>query len=329
MPDFSSGKRYYTYDAYLKKTFGQKCLKIALDGGFTCPNRDGRAGFGGCAFCGGGGAENPLGSRGRPTPSDGGARSFASPAPPLPLRLQYEKGREALSKKWGEHPAIVSFSSYTSTYAPVSVLRALYDEALSFPDVVGLTVSTRPDALPPDVLDLLSGYAARTVLTVELGLQTVCDEVARRLNRGYPYCVFLEAFSALRARGIRVCVHLIDGLPGEGREEMLASARALAALAPDGVKFHELYLRRGAALADAWLSKPFPLLSREEYVEILASQIELLPPTTVVERITGDPLRSDAVAPLWALDKKKTSALLDKTLAKRRSFQGICYNCTN
>lgn len=316
-PD-ASGKRYHTFDAYLKETFGHKCVKIPLDGGFTCPNRDGAKGTGGCAFCSGGGAEDPAltdGSREHPVKRE--------------LREQYTRGRARLFGKWGDLPCIASFSSYTSTYAPPGRLRALYDEALSFSGVVGLTVSTRPDALPEDVLDLLSDYARRTALTVELGLQTVNDCTARLMNRCYPFSTFLAAFRALRARGIRICVHLINGLPGETREDMMKSARVLAALAPDGVKFHELYVRRGSALEEAYRRAPFALLSRGEYVGIVADQIALLPPSVVIERVTGDPLSGALIAPDWAADKKKTLALLDQTLAKRGVYQGFCYNCTN
>ena len=185
-------KRYHTYDYYLKKAFGCKCAKIGLDGGFTCPNKDGTKGTGGCFFCGGGGGET------------------TAPACE-PLRLQYEKGRARLEKKWGRLPTIPYFQANTSTYAPVSRLRALFEEALSFEDVRGLTIATRPDALPPQVLSYLSELNERTRLTVELGLQSVFERTARRINRGHTYEEFLQGYEALKSRGIRVCVHLIDG----------------------------------------------------------------------------------------------------------------------
>ena len=300
-----TNKRYHTYDFYLKKTFGRKCAKIGLDGGFTCPNRDGTKGIGGCAFCSGTGAET-------------------SPDAALPLAEQYRRGRRRIFAKWGDLPAIAYFQAHTSTYAPAGVLRAKFEEALSFEGVIGLTVATRPDALPPDVLDLLSELNARTVLTVELGLQTVHDETARRMNRCHSYAEFLEGYRALKERSIPVCVHLIDGLPGESREMMLTSAGTVGDLAPDFIKIHELYLTRGSALCVRYEREPFPLLTMEEYVGILADQIELLPPKTVVERVTGDPFRPSLVAPLWAADKKKIIALLDKTLAERGTFQGAC-----
>ena len=306
----AGGKRYRTYDAYLKETFGRKCVKVGLDGGFSCPNRDGRKGTGGCAFCAHGGAESMAGRF-------------------LPLREQYERGRARLTRKWGEDaPAIAYFQAYTSTYGPVERLRALYGEALSFEGVVGLTVATRADALPPEVIALLAELNGKTVLTVELGLQTANDETAAKMNRGHTYAEVLAGYAALKGEGIRVCVHLIDGLPGEDREEMLRTAREVAALRPDAVKIHELYVRRGSALADEYERSPFPLLGEEEYVEILADQIELLPPETVIERVTGDPERGTLLAPLWAANKKRILADLDKTLRRRGSVQGVRYSCT-
>ena len=302
-------KRYHTYDFYLKKTFGGKCAKIGLNGSFNCPNRDGKKGRGGCAFCAGTGAETAPDAR-------------------LSLAEQFARGKDRLRAKWGDIPSIAYFQAGTSTYAPVEVLRAKFEEVLSFEGVVGLTVATRPDALPPAALDLLSELNEKTVLTVELGLQTVFDETAARMNRCHTYAEFLSGYRALKERGIAVCIHLIDGLPGENREMMLESAERVGGLQPDFLKFHALYLCRGSALAAEYEKSPFPLLSMEEYVGILADQIQRLPPETVVERVTGDPLRRALVAPLWTADKKKIIALLDKTLAKRGTFQGSCCKCT-
>ena len=302
-------KRYHTYDFYLKETFGGKCVKIGLDGGFTCPNRDGTKGFGGCAFCAGNGVE-VCGDRA------------------LSLKEQYEEGRARLRRKWGDLPTIPYFQAFSSTYGSVSRLRTLYEEALSFENAVGLCIATRADALPEDVLDLLAELSLRISLTVELGLQTIFDESARRMNRGHTYAEFLKGYRALQERNIKVCVHLINGLPGEDREMMLESAKAVASLRPDFLKIHALYVRQGSALCALYEKQPFPLLTAEEYVEILADQIELLPPETVVERLTSSPLRSALVAPLWTADKKKTIAMLDKILEKRGTFQGFCCNCT-
>lgn len=301
---FPGGKHYRTFDAYLKERFGCKVVKIGLDGGFTCPNRDGSKGIGGCAFCVGGGAET-AGNR------------------LLPLKTQYEQGRTRLEAKWGRPKTIPYFQSYTSTYAPLDRLRSLYEEALSFEDAVGLSVATRPDALPDEVLDYLAEIARRTFLTVELGLQTVHDVTAEKVNRGYRYEEFLAAFEALRKRQIPICVHLLDGLPGESAEMMLESACRVGALRPEFIKFHALYIRRDAALAESYLRGEFSLLTREEYLSVLARQLAFLPRETVIERLTGDPEKSALLAPAWTCDKKKVLAGLDRELANRAIFQGV------
>ncbi len=302
-PYSDTNKRYHTYDFYVKRVFGRKCAKIGLNGGFTCPNRDGWKGVGGCTFCADGGGESENGG--------------------LSLHEQYERGRERVLKKWGKTPAIPYFQFYTSTYAPLPRLRSLFEEALHFEDAVGLTVATRADALPKDVLDYLKDLSQRTVLTVELGLQSMFDQTARRINRGHTFSEFLRAYEELKIRDISVCVHLIDGLPGENRDMMLRSAETVGALKPDFMKIHALYLRKGSALCDEYLRRPFRLLEAGEYVEILADQIERIPPETVIERLTGDPVRSQLVAPLWVSDKKKILAALDRTLEQRNSYQGI------
>lgn len=319
-PD-ASGKRYHTFDAYLKKTLGFKCAKAPLDAGFSCPNRDGVLSSSGCLFCGGGGAENPSCS------APGGSKlDPCLPRAVLPLRVQYEKSREATAAKWGPIPSIAAFSSFSSTYAPARVLRRLFYEVLGFPAVAGLSVGTRPDLLPPDVLSLFEELSARTFLTVELGLESALDRTLALMRRGHTFGDFVSGFTALKSRGIRVCVHLINGLPGETREEMLYTVRALSSLRPDGVKFHELYIRSDAPLSREYQNGGVTLLTREEYVHVLADQIALLPPETVVERVTGDPQKDGFLAPLWARDKKKTVALLDRTLAARGIFQGCAFD---
>jgi radical SAM protein (TIGR01212 family) len=242
----------------------------------------------------------------------------------LPLEIQYEQGRARLEKKWGRCPTIAYFQNFTSTYAPLPRLVRLYEQALSFKDVVGLTIGTRPDCLPRDLLEYLAELNGRTHLTVELGLQTTFDETAKRLNRGHSYNEFLEGYTALKERGIKVAVHLINGLPGESREMMLENARRVAALSPDFLKIHSLYYRKGSALGEAYLlqKEAFSVLTLEEYVSLVADQIELLPPKTVLERVTGDAERKSLLAPLWTCDKKRVVNLLDQVLEQRGSFQG-------
>ena len=306
---YSDGeKRYHTYDYYLKHKFGEKIAKIGVDGGFTCPNKDGRCGVGGCLFCGGGGAENC--------------------APTSPIAVQYRAGREKVYKKWGNLRTIVYFQSNTSTYAPVARLASLYEEALGLPDVVGLSIGTRADCLPSEVLDLLSGLQRRTVLTVELGLQTVFDETAEKMNRGHTFDDFLKGYRALKERGIAVCIHLINGLPGETPEMMLESARAVGQLRPDFIKIHSLYVRRGTVLERMYREGKYIPMTMENYLEVLASQIELLPPETVVERVTGDALCTELIAPSWTLGKLKIINSLDRILLSKGRMQGFCYIST-
>lgn len=299
-------KRYHTYDYYLKTKYGEKCAKIGLDGGFTCPNRDGTKGIGGCAFCAGNGVET----------SGKGTRS---------LKEQYEAGRDLLEKKWGRVKTIPYFQAYTSTYAHEEYLKTCYEQALHFEDAVGLCIATRPDALPENVLDYLEKLRERTDLSVELGLQTIFDETAEKMNRGHTFEEFLQGYEQLKKRGIAVGVHLINGLPGEDADMMRKSAEIIGALQPEFLKIHALYIRQGSALAEIYEKHPFPLLTMEEYIAVTADQLEVIPSETVIERLTGDPLRNALIAPLWTSDKKKVLAGIDKTLKKRDSFQGSRY----
>ncbi len=297
-----SGKRYFTYDSYLKKTFGGKVCKVPLDGGFTCPNRDGRCGFGGCSYC-----------------SGRGSGDFA-PSRLLPLSEQYEVSKRALEEKWRPVGYIPYLQAYSNTYASPDRLRALYEEALALPGAVGLAIATRADCLPDGVVSLLRELHERTHLTVELGLQTVHDRTAARIGRGHDFAAFLRGYEKLS--GLRVTVHLIDYLPGESREEMLESTKTLATLAPHGVKFHMLYVAKGTAIEREYRAGGFTLPGREEYVATLCDQLELLPPSVVIERLTGDAPREALVAPLWTADKRSLLNAIDKELTKRKSFQG-------
>lgn len=322
-----TNKRYYTFDHYVKKAFGEKVVKVGLDGGFTCPNRDGRKGIGGCSFCAGGGAESMAADQKAELQGEKGAENclLSRGGRALPSLLeQYEQGRARLEKKWGRCPAIAYFQNYSSTYAPLSYLEGLFEEALTFEGVVGLTIGTRPDCLPIEVLDYLSSLNCRTHLTVELGLQTTFDETATAMNRGHSYEEFLESYHRLKERNIKVAVHLINGLPGEDRQMMLENARRVAALVPDFVKIHCLYYRKGSALGEAYLKGQgtIPVMEMEEYVSLVADQLEYMPKETVIERVTGDAARESLLAPLWTTDKKRVVNLLDKTLKERDSYQG-------
>lgn len=298
----SDNKRYHTFDYEMKRWFGGKVIKISFDTGVTCPNIDGVKGTGGCVYC-----------------ATAGAGEFAGKGS---LPEQFEQGKRLLSQKWAGARYLGYFQAHSNTYAPVSHLQKWFEEALSLEGVVGLSVATRADALPNDVLSLLEELNEKTFLTVELGLQTVHEETAKRINRCHSYGEFLEGFHALKQRQIRTCVHLINGLPGETHEMMLESAKQVALLAPEGIKFHMLHILKETALAAEYEKDPFPLLSLEEYVSLLCDQMERLPPETVVERVTGDGPRDAVVVPLWTLRKREVLAAIDKDFVRRGSFQG-------
>ena len=297
-------KRYHTYNYELQKVFGGKVCKISLNAGFTCPNIDGTRGVGGCTYC-----------------SSAGSGDFGG-NPKESIPEQFEKIRAMLSQKWPHCRYIPYFQAHTNTYGPLPLLRRLFEEALSLPGVVGLSISTRPDCISEETARYLGELAQRTYLTVELGLQTIHDETARRINRCHTYKEFLEGYSLLREQKVPVVVHLIDGLPGEDRAMMLETAKAVAELDLYGVKLHLLHLLRGTKMAREYEAAPFPLLSQEEYVDIVCSQLELFPPQFVMGRLTGDGAKEDLIGPLWSLKKFVVLNEIDKELLRRNSWQG-------
>ena len=306
-PYSDTNKRYYTYDYYLRRTFGGKCAKLPLDAGFTCPNIDGRCGRGGCIYC-----------------SDRGSGDFA-PNALLPIAEQIRLQKELFSRKWDTSRCIAYFQAHTNTYAPLAVLKEKYEQALGEEGIVGLNIATRADCLPPDVVAYLAELAERTVLTVELGLQSSSDATAARINRGHDSATFCRGFSALRSASpkIGICVHIILGLPDEDDETMMQTLRDVAKLHPDQVKIHLLHVLRGTALAGLYERGAYEPLERERYIRLVADALELLPPDTVIGRLTGDGAADDLIAPLWS--RKKTTVIndVDKLLYERNSYQGI------
>jgi len=300
-------KRYHTWNYHLRKKFGCKVFKVSLNGGFTCPNIDGTKGRGGCTYC-----------------SSSGSGDFAG-NPEEDISVQFEQVKESLHKKWHEAKYIAYFQAHTNTYAPVERLKACFEPVLRKPDVVGLSIATRADALPEDVLDYLEDLNQRTYLIVELGLQTVSDEIGERINRCHTYEEFLEGYRKLTERGIAVCVHLIVGLPGETKEMMLESARKVAALRPHCVKLHLLHILKGTRMAQEYQEGKVRLLSLEEYVDIIVSQLELFPKETVIQRLTGDGGRDSLIGPLWSLKKFVVLNEIDKEMIRRDTVQGKKY----
>ena len=297
-------KPYHSLDYEMKSRYGHKVYKIALSGNFTCPTRDGSLGSRGCIFC-----------------SAGGSGDFAQPAG-MSVARQIEDGKKLLaSKKTGER-YIAYFQAFTSTYAPLPYLRDLFTEAIHHPDVEILSVATRPDCQPQPVLDLLSDLNRIKPVWVELGLQTSCEETARFIRRGYTNDVFDSAAAALRERGIETIAHVILGLPGETQAQMLDTARYLAKREIDGVKFQMLHVLEGTDLALLYQKEPFPLLTMEEYADVLIRCIQIMPEKTVIHRITGDPPKRLLIAPAWTSDKKRVLNYIHHCFREKKAFQG-------
>lgn len=300
----NDNKRYHTWNYHLHQKFGQKVFKVALNAGFTCPNIDGSKGRGGCTYC-----------------SSSGSGDFAGD-PGQALLSQFEEVRLRMHQKWPQAKYIPYFQAHTNTYAPAQVLRQRFEGVLEQEGVVGISIATRADCLEADVLEYLSELNQRTYLVVELGLQSIFDSTGERINRCHTYKEFLEGYQKLKERGILVCVHLIDGLPGETKEMMLESAREVAALAPHCVKLHLLHVLKDTVLAAQYERGEFELLSREEYVDIIVSQLELFPPEVVIQRLTGDGSRESLVGPLWSLKKFVVLNEIDKEMLWRNTYQG-------
>ncbi len=309
-PYSHTNKRYHTYDFYLRRTFGAKCRKIPLDGGFTCPNRDGSRGVGGCAFC-----------------SARGSGDFAASSA-LDIREQYECVRESLSSKWDDSAKnIPYFQAFTGTYAPLSVLREKYEAALTLPNVAALAIATRADCLEDELLTYLEELTARVPVVLELGLQSIHDATAEKMNRGHSFTEFIDGYERVRrlAPSVKICIHLIFGLPGEDKAMMLDSVRAVAKLRPDQVKLHLLHILRGTRLCDMFDAGEFKALTLEEYADTVVSALELLPPETVICRITGDGMPSELIAPDWSRKKFVVMNTIDKLLFERKTYQGRLY----
>lgn len=295
-------KLYHTL-AFENQARGYKLYKASVDAGFTCPNIDGTKGTGGCIFC------------------SGGSGYFTAPAE-LSIARQLALEMERLRKKDPDAKAVAYFQAHTNTYAPVEVLRQRFEEALGCGGICGLAVATRPDALDRDVLDYLQELNGRTLLTVELGLQTIHPRTAATIHRGCTLEEFMEAYKALKIRGIRVCVHIINSLPGETKQMMLETAAYVGQLRPEAVKIHMLHVIRGTRLETMYKEGKYRPMSLDEYVRLVCCQLELLPPETVIERLTGDGDKKTLVTPAWTKDKLRVLGSIDDLLFRWDTWQG-------
>lgn len=302
-----NGKRYHSLNYFLRNKFNEKIYKISLDGGFTCPNRDGKVAKGGCTFCSARGSGDYAGSR------------------ILSINEQFADRKKMMEKKWKDGKYIAYFQAYTNTYAPVEELRQKYEEAISQENVVALSIATRPDCLDDDVVDLLEEISKKTYLWVELGLQTVNDESARNFNRGYDFEVFKEGIKKLQDRNIEVVVHTIFGLPGETKEDMLKTVDYVAHSGAQGIKFHLLHLMKGTQMVKQYESGELQLLSQENYIDLICKGIAMLPQEMVVHRLTGDAPRESLIGPMWSLKKWEVLNSIDKALEDNDIYQGKNY----
>lgn len=301
-------ERYYSLNRYLRESFGEKVYKLALDGGMTCPNRDGTLDTRGCIFC-----------------SAGGSGDFAE-GRCGDISKQLERAKARIRRKTGAEKFIAYFQSYTNTYASVEYLEKLFTGAIEEPSVAGISIGTRPDCLPDEVIALLAQLNRRKPVWVELGLQTIHEETARDIRRGYGLFVYEDALRRLKAAGITVIVHVILGLPGERRERMLETIDYLSGEhRPDGIKLQLLHVLEGRDLAADWRAGKFRCMEMEEYFDILFACLERLPPDMVIHRLTGDGPKRSLIAPLWIGDKKRVLNSLNRELERRNVRQGRKY----
>jgi uncharacterized protein len=295
---------YRDLNSYLKGIFGQRVQKITLDAGLTCPNRDGRVGTGGCLYCNARGSGTGAWARGQS------------------IAVQMATGMDRLGRRYRVSHFIAYFQSFSNTYAPYKTLRELYEAALAFPPVVGLSIGTRPDCLADEVLELLAGYTRDRLVWLELGLQSAHDATLKRINRGHDVACFAEAVARAAGWGLPVVAHVILGLPGEGPQEMAATAAYLARLPLQGVKIHLLYVIKDSGLARLHQAGEYVCLSEDQYVNLAVDFIERLPPHLVIHRLTGDPHPQELVAPAWCLNKSRVLGRLREEFARRGSRQG-------
>lgn len=300
----NTNKRYHTLDYYYKNRFNEKIFKISLNAGFTCPNIDGTKGFGGCIYC-----------------SKTGSGEFAGNKKDS-IKKQFDEIKSMMLKKWPRAKYIAYFQARTNTYAPLSKLKEIYEEVLTYKDVIGINIATRADSISEECLDYLEDLNKRTYLTIELGLQTIKEETSILINRCHTLKEFEDTVKKLRERNIDVVVHIINGLPNETKEDMLNTVKYLNKLDIQGIKIHMLSITKDTRLENYYEEHPFHVLTKEEYIDIVIDQLELLRPEIVIHRITGDPKLEDLIEPNWLVKKFCVLNDIDKEMVKRDTYQG-------
>lgn len=299
-------KRYHSWNFALRQEFGEKIFKVPIDAGFDCPNRDGTVAKGGCTFCSVSGSGDMI------------------VAPEAPLPEQFEKEIAMMHKKWPQvDKYIVYFQNFTNTHAPVAVIRERFEQVLTLPGVVGISIGTRPDCLPEDVVDYLAELNQRFYLWVELGLQTTFETTSNAINRAHDYQTYLDGVASLRKHNIRVCTHLINGLPGETIEMMQENVRrTLQDSDIQGIKLHLLHLMRNTRMLRDYHEGRLQLMRRDTYVSLICDQLEMIPPEIIIHRLTGDAPWDSLVGPMWSLKKWEVLNEIDQEMLRRNSYQG-------
>lgn len=305
-------KRYRDYNSYLREIFGERVQKISLDAGLNCPNRDGTISEQGCIFC-----------------DKRGSGTGAMINHGLSIDKQIMEGSKFAEKRYKAKKFIAYFQSFTNTYAPLSHLKKLYDQALNHPGMVGLSVATRPDCVDREILRLLSSYQKDYLVWIEYGLQSAHDITLSRINRGHDVACFEKSVHMADNYGLNICAHIILGLPGETRQMMLETSHFLAGLPIKGLKIHLLYVVKRTRLAALYEKGEYRCLDRDEYIELVMDFLEFIPSNVVIHRLTGDPIGSELVAPLWARDKSKNLNLIRERLAERDTWQGKKYQTSH
>ncbi len=305
-----TNKRYHTFSYAMKKRYGQKLAKIPLNANFTCPNRDGTKGIGGCAFCSTQGSGDSI---------------LAAQAD---LNVQYVQNLQRARQKWPKALGMAYFQSFSNTYAPLAVLQALYTPFFEDPSVAALSIATRAECLDESIVSWLSFHQQKSQKDVwlEFGLQTIHQSTAKAMNLCHTKEDVQKAVALCKDYGLKSCVHIINGLPNEKAQDMIQTAQFVAQVHPDALKIHMLHVITNSRLGKLWQLHPFELLSLEQYVQIVVDQLEILPPDLIIERVTGDGLASDLLAPLWTIKKTQVANEIDKELVRRQSYQGCKYS---
>ena len=297
-----NNRRFYSLNDFFKDEFKDKIFKVSLDGGFTCPNRDGKVAHGGCIFC-----------------SDAGSGEFAGNRRKS-ITEQIDEQLEFLKDKVKDKKVIAYFQNFTNTYGDVDYLREIYYEALNHPKVLGLAIGTRPDCIEDDTLELLKEINEKHFFWIELGLQTIDDKVAKIINRGYPLSTYIETSKKLKDSGIKFVTHMIVGLPTEEREDILNTAKCIVQSGAWGIKIHSLHIIKGTPLERLYNDTKFKVFTLDEYVDIVVTILKLLPDKMVVHRVTGDGKKDEVVEPKWSLNKRKVLNEIEKELKKRENI---------